>query len=28
VPLARARELVVAGQVELLDRLAEALARS
>lgn len=28
VPLARARELLVAGQVELLDRLAEALARS
>ncbi|MGW6006570.1 NUDIX domain-containing protein [Oerskovia enterophila] len=28
VPLARARELVVVGQVELLDRLAEALARS
>ncbi len=28
VPLARARELVVAGQVELLDRLAEALAPS
>ena len=28
VPLTRARELLVAGQVELLDRLAEALARS
>ncbi|MFD6090547.1 NUDIX domain-containing protein [Oerskovia sp. NPDC060338] len=28
VPLTRARELLVAGQVELLDRLADALARS